>query len=934
MKVKMFHRISFIVLIALCLLALGPVKIHAGLDNLKIFTEGYPRVWVFRVAESRACKCAPYPNCFSVWFTAVQRCHGIEGKVLNIEHIAKSDALPYFQLFKQYRPHQVVLAHVCGNSCKNENSQDWAPYAGHWLYWEGCKITQDVPAYKGNTVIHVEDASIFGFDNKLEDICLTELDGSGKPDWDTGEQVHMVSRDLQNSTITVERGMYGTAPRAYSANQAWAAAHVSYFWGVGNWVFNYSTECPLDDWNQPCWKVFSDRLSDKFASCNDLDVFDGVEFDILYHCAELANANGRKADGNGDGIGDDLIFDGVNTYGKGVMLFLKRLREQMGNDKLIMADQMTLKHVRGFGIMNGIEHEGWPVLNDPNLWGWNGAMNRALFWNQNGAIPRISYTAYKYKPSGEWIKLPWNKARLVLAANCFTKSGIAVGGVYTYVNSDPEPEPDESASSFGIFDELRRGTEREKSWLGHLICQQRLALTTTDQLNGQGVEITDDFINRWSGTSMNFSRVTKDGKTALRITKSSDGNMEFVCGSIPTGGGPDVVISFYVKCDTLPDYPSEVGRFLMMSPVTMNLSSKDMTWMNNKDWFHCVFYFSSVIGNPKDFQFRAEGKEDMWIADFTVHHHPDVFYSKYDNGLILANPARQDSFTFKVGSLFSGESYKRITGSSKQDPTFNDGSAVGSTITLGPQDAIFLIKTGGTAYFFIENEVTGKRMRPVTADDDTLLEIATGSGDWLQWEKVPTDSGYFHLKNKQTSKYFRPLNTSDEALLIQKSETSNWTQWKMVDYGNGYFYLENRETGKYFRPQGSANNSLVEQTSTSAGSWKRWKFVNALGKMIADTKEKVMPISFALHQNYPNPFNSMTSIRFSLPHSDIVYLTIYNILGQEVAKISYGKIQAGYHTYIWNGRDMNGNIIPSGVYFYKLKAGNKFRDMKKMLLLK
>ena len=92
--------------------------------------------------------------------------------------------------------------------------------------------------------------------------------------------------------------------------------------------------------------------------------------------------------------------------------------------------------------------------------------------------------------------------------------------------------------------------------------------------------------------------------------------------------------------------------------------------------------------------------------------------------------------------------------------------------------------------------------------------------------------------------------------------------------------------------------------------------------------------SYELSQNYPNPFNPTTQIRFSLPKADKVSLTIYNALGQEIARLVDGQHHdAGTHTTTWNGRDAAGNLISSGVYFYQLQAGNT-QITQKMIMVK
>ena len=89
-----------------------------------------------------------------------------------------------------------------------------------------------------------------------------------------------------------------------------------------------------------------------------------------------------------------------------------------------------------------------------------------------------------------------------------------------------------------------------------------------------------------------------------------------------------------------------------------------------------------------------------------------------------------------------------------------------------------------------------------------------------------------------------------------------------------------------------------------------------------------IPKEFALNQNYPNPFNPVTTIQYALPKRSDVTLTIYNLLGKEVERISELNKQAGYHEYVWDA-----SHIATGVYFYRLRAGD-FVQTRKMVLLK
>jgi hypothetical protein len=94
-----------------------------------------------------------------------------------------------------------------------------------------------------------------------------------------------------------------------------------------------------------------------------------------------------------------------------------------------------------------------------------------------------------------------------------------------------------------------------------------------------------------------------------------------------------------------------------------------------------------------------------------------------------------------------------------------------------------------------------------------------------------------------------------------------------------------------------------------------------------------LPKEFDLRQNYPNPFNPSTVIEYALPKPSQVKVQIYNVLGQRVRNLVNERQEPGYKMINWDGRDDSGNQISSGIYFYRIVAGN-FIKCKKMTLLK
>jgi len=94
-----------------------------------------------------------------------------------------------------------------------------------------------------------------------------------------------------------------------------------------------------------------------------------------------------------------------------------------------------------------------------------------------------------------------------------------------------------------------------------------------------------------------------------------------------------------------------------------------------------------------------------------------------------------------------------------------------------------------------------------------------------------------------------------------------------------------------------------------------------------------LPETFGLSQNFPNPFNPVTNISFEVPEASDITVSVYNMMGQKVAELVQGHVDAGYHQVVWDSRNLQGESVSSGVYLYTITSGD-FHAMKKMILMK
>ena len=106
-----------------------------------------------------------------------------------------------------------------------------------------------------------------------------------------------------------------------------------------------------------------------------------------------------------------------------------------------------------------------------------------------------------------------------------------------------------------------------------------------------------------------------------------------------------------------------------------------------------------------------------------------------------------------------------------------------------------------------------------------------------------------------------------------------------------------------------------------------------VGRLALSSGTGEVPKSFSLSQNLPNPFNPSTMIRYTLANAVDVRLTIYNALGQKVCVLVSVTQAPGVHSVQWNGRDRFGRFVSSGLYLYKLEAGENVA-VRKMIFIK
>ncbi len=156
--------------------------------------------------------------------------------------------------------------------------------------------------------------------------------------------------------------------------------------------------------------------------------------------------------------------------------------------------------------------------------------------------------------------------------------------------------------------------------------------------------------------------------------------------------------------------------------------------------------------------------------------------------------------------------------------------------------------------------------------------------------------------------------------------TLSYADLEIADIEKLGIYVKTDGQWKYVDSEVNPTNKTVSAEIDYLGQYRLQS-----GDVTSEVVDNI-PDQYKLSQNYPNPFNPSTVINYQLPQNSKVQLVIYNALGQKVATLIDKKQEAGYHSYKFDINTLE-KSLPSGIYFYTIKAGS-FHQTKKMLLVK
>ena len=629
-------------------------------------------------------------------------------KALDEEILDRAKVAPYLREIKRRAPEKIVLNHYDLQS-HHPTSTSPTVWPGHWLLLNGTSLTAGAGDAPSDTTLTVASGAAVRVGDDLQ---VTALDATGKPDYSHVEQMHVLG--VNGIRVTVERGAYGSKRLRFEANRARAAAHARVKWNgeITNWHFNFCREAPRDPSGRRLIEALAESLASYLQPNGPLAGLDGYQFDVQrFSMPGAENAGPRRADCDADGAADSGYVRGVNSYGLGVVEFQHTMRRLVGDRTLLISEGTGEWSSRDFAYANGMENESFPDL---HRWDqFSSAYQRYQYWRERAREPRLSYLQLK-ETTEAFTRCPEQDAGTNWKVRLALGTALLGDGYFAYLSSNEAGSPqcnyiDRSRNlPLAELDELFGGTDHRVHYLGapRGDSQRIDVLREAPDLLANG-----GFEQDLSGTSLVLNRATAriardttnpgEGAASLRIditellADPADTHIQVRLGPVPVAKGREYTLRFRVRADS--GYARIDPMFAgITTRVAVNLTARgsapteqDVT--ADERWRTYSLSFVAANDDPQANLVLLLGKEagSIWLDSLRLQQGPgDVFARRFERGAVVVNGSTEPA-TVDLNALFPGMTLRRLRGT--QDAKVNTGEAVQGTIRVPARDALILV---------------------------------------------------------------------------------------------------------------------------------------------------------------------------------------------------------------------------------------------------
>ncbi len=550
---------------------------------------------------------------------------------------------------------------------------------------------------------------------------------------------------------------------------------------------------------------------------------------------------------------------------------------------------------------------------------------------RTGVNPALRRIGYSYSTDGG---LTWSVSQLTpqIIPTCA-------------LSSDPAVATDTAGNFYIVTVSLNDNTANGELWLfksvdGGVTFDSVYQLANNSNAFEDKEYVTTDFVPAspyynnmyvsWtrftSGTNILLVRSTDQGVTWSSPVNVSGSNLS-VQGSVPAvGPNGEVYVAWYgydftsenIYFDKSTDGGLTFGNDIVVSPcpnawfpsMAVDISGGTyngniyVTWNDERNGDGDIFLSKSTDGGTTwSAALRinndpvSNGREQYWPW-ITVAESGEIDLIFYDT---RNTPNNNTIEAYLARSTDGGETFTNELLSTQQSPTNTPNSDVrfGDYIGIDAYGGNIVVpvwtdeRAGG-----VNMDIYSANITPLPVELISFNGSTSGGKNILTWQTSTEKNNHgFEIERSTDKKVF-----TTRGFVNGNGTTTQPHNYSFTEEGvNGKVYYRLKQ----FDFNGDYNYSNVIEINS------------------------VNSPEYQLAQNYPNPFNPTTLISYSLPYDGNVSLKVYDVLGREVKTLVNGFQQAGVHSINFNAAEMN-----SGVYFYKMEAGNYFSSIKKMIVIK
>lgn len=633
---KSIRRIETVVIaVAMAAVFAASARVENPSGPKSVFRYEYPAYLAFRGEMNRLTRTDR-----RAWVESVDSAAGFMKKFISEELEIAPQMAAWANDYAAGHPEKLAMLHLNGEARRIHGHPEVLEryFPGHWVYRPGAEMTANLSV--GDTLVRVADVTPFlgpGYPVQRTtpkrylplQVLLVRLGSDGERLWYESEYAELVSVDPQRESLVLRRGLHGSRQMDFAAGAAYVAPLAGGVWGGRvMWFYNLSSTCPRDRSGRQAGELYADEIASWFGPDGQLSAFDGIAFDVNYFDV---SERGAQWDVDNNGTADGGWIAGCNVWEEGDLAFLARVREQLGDDRILSADAQHASNQQVPSLLDGMESEGFVQHND--MWrGFSRALNTHLYWMGY----RRSAVDYRYvvmKVMGPDAPDARRMRRFGAAvANCL--------GAFTTDVSGREHLPEsfrESGSlgrAKGPLIRYAAGFEPIVSLSGKELAERLTASGCRISLQEEGlVEVSAPDETLCAEGEIPELRLTLRGLPLPAGDAVFEVRARLVEPASAAAATYGVPARLWLRPDSLPVYDRNPRYNAFFGDLYGLFGRERMEPMS--------YYFRNLTPGEQEVALTVRGARRFVLESIEVRNAPDVVMREFEHGFVIANPALQ-----------------------------------------------------------------------------------------------------------------------------------------------------------------------------------------------------------------------------------------------------------------------------------------------------